>query len=840
MISLTLWDVLCALCAFVTYTLLPGAGLIYFLRRKHPVKLPQFIALSIGGSLALNALVAYGAHFSGGTLAAYGVVMIGLAIVAIIYLLVSLTWENIAIKLAVNAQNLLFLALVGLVSIIWFIVILQNGPRIDYGWDQWFHIAHVQEGLERNLIVPPNPFWADVALSETHGLWHMVLAAMGRTFRLETLTLWRVGNAYLAGLAFIVVYAVSTMIIEEPATSFLAAVVFLGSGVGAMEITRTFIYPWGSSHLCLLLSLGQFFRYWKTGTKHFLLTATISGLMPVFIHPQEYILLCFALLSLGGSAILLPLIFRQPKPINSKKIWISLLLLLVLGTPLLFFHYSNRIVALQQDAVKSGFNPNLPLYEHPLAVLLAAAFPYFWKIGLLYFAVMNFNIISLLSLKMLPVHLDTKTRWFLTTLTWAPMAAALVPGVSWLAQKVLLETYSWRLLNLVPSPIIWALLIRKWLPFSPRVERESGLATPPVEKSNWVYIVLGSLLLSVVVFSIAYTVAQDEMEPAEGIVAAEDLSPLQSRGVFDRLDQLLAEPGIVLSDPTTSYAVPGLTKHHVVLNEPSHGSRDDLLLRFVETRELLSSPVQSAAAARATLQRYGVDFIVVNKLWLDETFMAEMPFYSEYTLEFLRDNPTCFQLVYRDASFEAFQYLQCAPADIRHKGLPSEANVSAEDIEYVKPYRFTDNLSLLGFSLPDGQSFTPGVDLPMEVYWQADASISEPYAVWLELLCAYPGERLPYGRLLRRARELATGSLFLVEDAAWLLPPPSGLERGDIFKQVFTLQMPPNLVADSCGLNLYVLNQHQALHDQEILPVLLMEKGYNFTGVQLQSVEVEH
>ncbi len=838
MIPLTILNVVYSLVAFGIYTILPGASFVRVLYKQRDLGVFRFISLSIGWSMAINAFLAYGVHFAGGTLVDYGRIVILLGAVSLIYILTGL-WRNFSWKSVTKNRRFLSAVIVCIVGVVWFGIILQNGPRVDYTWDQWYHIAHVDQAIEDNCIFPSNAFWSDVELGDAYGLWHIVLGAAARVLRIDVLILWRVGNAYLAFVSFILMYVVATMILDKFSTSLLAAIVFLGSGVGAQGITRTFVYPWGISYVCMWLSLGLFFRYWKTGDRLSLLSATISGLIPIFVHPQEYIMLCFALFALTGAVGILPSILNKTGVVGSRRIWVFFLILLILGLPLMVFNYADRLVlVLQGRSRTTAANPALPLYQHPLASWLAAAFPYYWKVGMLYFAVMNFNIISLLSLRLLPDSLDAKARKFLTTLTWAPMVAAVVPGFSWLAQKVLLETYSWRLLNLIPTPMIWALLIRKWLSYAKHSARKTLGTGKKWIVIGWGYFGMGVVLLAVVATSIIHVVLQDEMKPVEGITEDWAISPLQSREVFDRLDQLMVQAGVVLSDPTTSYAVPGLTKHRVVLNEPSHGTREDIIVRYTEMRELLSSPFQPAKEAITTLQRYQVNFILVHKIWIDKSFFNGTPFYSEYTLKLLRENPACFQPVYCDQDFEAFQYIQCDPVDMKHKGQVSVEEISIDSIEHVKKQKLTNNLRFLGFSLPDKEEVASGENVTVDLYWQAEDVIREPYAVWIELIREYPEYDLPYGKVFRIIRAEITGKELGVVSFAYMPIPPSGIEPGDVYSQSFTLQVPSNMDPGYCELNLHVLNRRQFKFDQEFLPAVLMEKRHTLPTIQLRRLEV--
>ena len=831
LIPLTLGLVIRSVVAFLLHILLPSSAILTLLHdNEQHLHLLERLALSLGLSVALNSVIAYGVHFVGGTLTHYSWSMILFGVIGLLALFVQCLKGELRILLS-NVKALLITGLVLLISVLWFGVILQNGPLITYDWDQLFHIAHAREALETHRVVPKNPLWEDVSLSETYGAWHPLLASVAHTADVDLWVIWRVGNALMAGFSVIVMYTVANWVIEDPLTSLLAAVVFLASGVGFQQIMRTFIYPWGVSYFCMWMGLGSLFRYLKTGGRRWALLAALLGLTPIAIHPQEFVFFYFGAFMLGAAAFVMRICSGQSR-IELRRIWLFCLVLILIGLPLVLIKYPTRaVLSLNVTGVVDNSEPTSRLYTSPLAKVLAVAFPYFGKAGALFVNLKSFNMATLLLLWFLPKSLDPKARWFLIIMTCAPLLFAVVPGFSWLATLVLRETYAWRLLNLVPTFIVWASVIVDWLAVRKHQldfsdERQGAVA----RYWPWVYVGLAVGLLGVLAFSLMLIVRRDNLVSAAWIE-----SPLKNRTMFEYLDRASDQRAVVLSDPKTSYAVPALTKHRVVLNEPSHGSRDDIVTRFGDARALLSSPSQSPEDAWAILQQYDVYFILINKAWVGEQFFTMTDFYAPYTLDFLRNNTACFELLYDDPTFELFNVVNtCVPADIVDKGRPRQEQISLEELEYPLEKRFAGNLSLLGFSLPAAETIVPGRTLRVDIYWQAEQRIVKPYFTMVELLGDYPGRELPYGRLLRKVQAWTQDRSLAVRAVDWFSIPPLSFQPGDVFVQCFELEVPSNFIQTPGDLSVYVLNKEQVLSGQRVLPIFLMENQYIHPGLQLQ------
>jgi hypothetical protein len=835
MIPITVWEVIRSLFFLISFTVLPGLIIVYLIHRT--LRMAEVVALTFGWSLVVNVLFGYIVHFADGTLDIYIVALLTWDLLGCIWVLRGL-FRGAFKEDFQNPREWLFPALAFVIGIIWFGVILQNGPRIDYDWDHWFHIAHAREVIESQQIIPPNPYWPDIRLFEAFGMWHPLLAAVARSASVSVITLWRIGNAYMAALGFFVVYSIAGAFFSDKAKRLLAAVVFLGSGVGAMQITRTFLYPSASATLLLWISFGFLFKCLMETDRRWIFSAAVFGIVPLFIHPQEYIFLCFSAVALGISGLIWRLI-RRRSFVGLREVWIVLLALIIIGAPIMLLRYPQTLTS-SLSVEDSGSNPTdfeLRLYDSGAAKFLAAVFPYYYKSGLLFHSIVPFNLLTLFLSLLLFRYWDPERAWFMLTLVWAPTLAALLPGLSWVTHLVLKETYAWRLFNIVPTPIVWSMAISTGIAGMLRKAKHSSIGEEKDRLRDWMYFVLSIALLAGVALGIAIIVKYDELTPRNSMD-----NPLRFQAMYEFLDQLDGTPAVVLSDPMTSYTIPALTKHRVVLNERSHGDRNDIYSRFADMRRLLSDPTQSRDEAIRMLDRYQIDFIVVNKLWIDRVFFPQMSFYSDYTLGFLGDNLQCFRRMYSDQGFDIFEYRHCRPSALMHKGydpqVPIRASTNTIDSRVNKP--LTGELTLVGFSLSKSEPILPGDELSLDLYWRAEEEIFESYAVWAELLCDYPGRARVYGKLLRERQEEKGGEIFRVEDFRWLSPPVSGVAQGDVWAQPFSLKIPWSFSGQLCDLSVYVLNRRQQVFDQEMLPSLLMEKELALPRVQLKNIEVRN
>jgi hypothetical protein len=831
MIPITVWEVIRSLFFFIAFTVLPGLVIVYLLHSS--LRMAEVVALTFGWSLGVNVVFGYAVHVGGGPLETYIAVVLAWDVLGCTVVLWKLLRQDAENHFR-NLRDWLFPALVLVIGIIWFGVILQNGPRIDYDWDHWFHIAHTREVIESHQIIPPNPYWPDVELSEAFGMWHSLLAAVARSASLSVITLWRIGNAYMAALGFLIVYSTAGAFFSDRTKRLLAAVVFLGSGVGAMQITRTFLYPWGSTTLLLWTSLTLVFRHLKYKDRGSALSALVIGLIPVFIHPQEYLFVCFGLLALGTTGLLMQLAHRDI-PIDWRRVWLFLLVLIVIGLPLLLIKYPGTLARVTGNNDENrSVNAGGELYADGIARYLAVVFPYYYKSGLLFHSLAPYTVVTLLLSLLVARTMDRPRGWFLLTMVWAPTLAALLPGLSWLTQLVLNETYAWRLLNLVPTPLIWSYVMMMGV--SGRIGEKDSSADVDNQPTwgRWIYLALSATLLFGTALGIVVIIKYDELTPGNSTD-----KPLRFRAMYETLDQIAEEPAVILSDPMTSYTIPGLTPHRVVLNERSHGGRDDLLVRFTDARRLLSDPIQSPEDAIDFLDRYDVDFILVNKFWIDRVFFPKIPFYSDYTLSFLGANTACFRQVYTDQGFDVFAYLHCSPEHLKNKGLAPHDAISMDDIGHRVDEDVSDQLKLLGYSLfrrEESDSTNP--ELRVDLYWEAKEEILEPYAVWVELLCDYPGRGRALGGLLRKWYERQENQTLMVEDFGWLPIRLSGLEDQDLLVQPFSLEIPSNMTGESCDLKTYALTHYRASSEFKMLPALFIEREQTLPTIHLTEMEL--
>jgi hypothetical protein len=805
----------------------PGALVVNLFPKRDSVPRSLYIPLAVGWSLTISILMTYFVRTINGSLTTLTLLITSFNLIGIGFLLVGHVRKGLPETLPSFAWSKTTGILV-LLTVLWFIVVLMIGPRIDYAHDAWYHIAHIRQAADSNQVNPTNPYWPDVPLGRAYSTWHVILGSVVRASKADTLVVWHVGNAFLAALALPIIYTTAKTIFDDTDLSLLSAAAFMG----AEKLTGTYVYPYGITNVLLWAALGLFFSYYKRRHRYLLLSATVVGLLPIAIHPQEYIFLCF-----GVAAFLIvtwshAILNRFGESIAVKPIFLYLGLLLIIGAPLLVANYSEIVRA------NVASSANTPSSRHHLAQLLSFLFPQGYKLSSFKVEFLPFKATALIISPFLlsnPFGRD-KNR-FLLTLAWAPVLAYLVPGLSYATKLVLRETYAWRLIALIPAPMLIALILKQALP------RRSRWPANASDTFKWVMRIIALILIVLLGLSVILKISVSRQINEEG--TERDLllaSPLQAQAMFETLDHAAPQPSVVLSDPWTSYAVPGMTQHTVVLNMPAHGSREDMIVRYADMRKLLSSPIQSQEDAVDMLEAYNIEFIVVNKPQTNHLFYYfGLSFYSSYTLDFLRGNPACFENLYTDEIFEIYQFDHCDPDTLRFKGERPEP-LEETTIDCVTDLNVNGDLTLLGYSLPTGTTVAPGSEISTTLVWKAGKPLIEPYAVWLELLCDYPQQDRPYGKVFRMIRERVENADLETSTAFWLPIPPSGLNEGDLLSQPFTLSLHPDMTAigsDMCDLNTYVINREQALYNSDAIPGLLMERGYLHEGIKIARIELE-
>ena len=87
---------------------------------------------------------------------------------------------------------------------------------------------------------------------------------------------------------------------------------------------------------------------------------------------------------------------------------------------------------------------------------------------------------------------------------------------------------------------------------------------------------------------------------------------------LEYLENKTDTPGVVLSDPWTSYSVPAFTKHHIVAVPIGHASPRDArnVYRVRDAMDVLN-PYVGIETTRAVLDRYHVDYVVLNNTYTE-------------------------------------------------------------------------------------------------------------------------------------------------------------------------------------------------------------------------------
>ncbi len=247
----------------------------------------------------------------------------------------------------------------------------------------------------------------------------------------------------------------------------------------------------------------------------------------------------------------------------------------------------------------------------------------------------------------------------------------------------------------------------------------------------------------------------------DGVIAKRERerSPLLWRPELEELDARLAPGSVVLADPLTSYAVPMLTRDHVVTMLDQHSSPADghALDRVLDSRDALD-PYADWSRVREILGRYGVDAIVLNRRFNEDPpadywrpraswFIAER--------ERLDRHPAAFERMFYRGDFVAYRVRRPA-LDLLLDAPPARPFVRLyrPGLDPIGHRMVSGMPSLLGVALSP-RIAAPGDSLHGLILWRSEARLpAGSYQVAVRFDRALPGTLTPPAFLAKPVRKL--------------------------------------------------------------------------------------
>ncbi len=699
---------------FVVFLVLPGTllvNLLYGRRIRDPfVKVP----LSLGFSIAIFSFWCLAAYFAGG--GARSVMVLSLASTAALLVanvalwLRSRTGANhsdtpIPTDEGQNYGLALRLFLCALLAVV-FMLVLSRGAVFSWQTDSLDHVGTIREIVETDKIFPTNSFYAGeegLGADPRKGLFHTAVAILSISAGLEPYKVWIWLPSLLFPILLLSFFVFCRELFGRNKTALVASILF----VLCIEAINRYVlraagFPAQVAWQVYLVALLMLFRYLRAGDWRYLAGAVVLGSATGTVHIYYFFQFGLALIVF----LLFALLFRR----HDRRLITTLLttgiLSAAISIPFLVVKYQLsysvdnpfdeqlRWVLFLTDKwyVVNPVEPwNL---VGPMAIFALVLTPYLWKrakqnAGILFlFATMVVTPLIIYNPLLVPPLGDLLTAGLVRRIVFlAPYVAVLGYFVTLMLDD--LKTGAGRLAR-VRAALFLALLVVMLLPYAGRF---------------------------------AQTFSRDQMD------FERKHSAFMWYTALEYLEDETDSPGVVLSDPWTSYSVPAFTKHHIVAVPIGHASPKDArnVYRVRDAMDVLN-PYVDIETTRASLDRYHVDYVVLNNTFT-QPIVAFGWALDPRTYNNRRDkfelNPGLFQPVYNFGGVEIYKYDSSGRS--RGGGAPKLPFVSAEAPDLANPVNavFEDQFVLLGAEV-DRPSAVRGAIVRINCYWQKTGDETSP------------------------------------------------------------------------------------------------------------------
>ncbi len=643
-----------------------------------------------------------------------------------------------------------------LLGLAFFVVtlILVHGDPLLYTSDSADHIAYIRSIAVSHEVFPEQFLYKDggmlthdIRKGLMHSLWGMLNLLTGRT---DAVAIWHVISAIASVFTILALFCAGFLIFRSPGVGLIAAFLFVfvhGGGLTSYRlITTAFAFPTGKVFsLVFLFSVLAFLK--NRSTKYLTLMATAS-FAATGTHIGHLIVCAFILFyTIVGRMIEAP--SRERRELLRRTAPLMAAVTAGVNIPYVLIRYMR------------DYDPNNVIHSHLQGV--------FWITDGLYTVnpvtvFLNAGVLGLLGiLSVFILWRQSKREENLRLLLWGTIALwgilfnpLLIPPIMRFMSYLVL-----RLSTAVPASLVAAVLIKRlW-------DRSRGrhvLMSKKTTVFGWIAVIVCiGYQLAVTPSGFAYS-GRGEQKLRSGCLNVCDIN--------DYINSNIPDGSVIASDPLTSYCIPAFTDQFVVCTNDQHSVPNDstALDRIRDCRDIFS-PLSTMREIVTVIERYGVDYIVVNgripratgtHYWKPDREMALQ------AIERFGDHPSLFGLEYMSddaALFAVSEGVESAAiaeeSDGGSRGFIGERLSPGEMAELVPSE--TPGLFIKSVR-PARPSVERGGTLELDIEWVAERYC--PYRAYVaHIRFDTPFERGPlyrefYGKVYRKILENLRGERY--------------------------------------------------------------------------------
>ncbi|MBN1165220.1 MAG: hypothetical protein JXB45_11620 [Candidatus Krumholzibacteriota bacterium] len=661
------------------------------------------------------------------------------------------------------------------------ILMFKGGAFINSSSDLMDHAGTVREIVETRRIFPVNSFYAGgegLGPDPRKGFFHVCVAMICIISGVEPFSAMFWMPTLMLPLLLCAFFTFTRGIFDDRNTALVSVILFFLCFKGLDRgLLRSSGYPLYAALLVYLVAIYFMFRYLRHRRLGFLLGSALLGYTAGTIHIYYFVQLCLALFAFFIFSLI---INRKDRELLAGLVKIGLIMLLV-SIPFLIIKYQlSYSISNPYDSqprhllylTKNIFvvNPLRPWnMVGPLGALALVLTPFLFRRakesrGLLFlFSGMVTTVLIIFN--PLAVYLLGKF-----------MTYGLVRRFTLLAPYIAVAGFFTHRNIMV--------LIREG-----DLKKKLGAA---------------AFLLLLLLILVPYAVSFFRVYSPRSLEAEKKESPLVWIDALEFLEEEIATPSVILSDPYTSFSIPALTKHYIVAVPIGHSSPKDAdnVFKVKQAGDALSG-YTGLNETLAILDKYKVTYIVLNQRFAQPVYEYAWsidPRLYKGSRDKFDSAPALFEKVYQRDNLYIYRYNRSRdrriPVYEEPVARPFILSALPEAVPRVEA-EFYGRFVLLAASL-DKEAYRPGENIQVDTYWGCLRKEMTPkqYKVFIRFDTTYEkkwfySER--FSKLYRRMLQLATGRRYRFRaefNPVSGIYPPDAWKENEIVADKFRISVP--------------------------------------------------
>jgi hypothetical protein len=676
-------------------------------------------------------------------------------------------------------------------------LMLYRGGVFGWSSDAFDHVGTIREIVETRQILPADAYYGgqeNFGPDPRKGMLHACLAILSIVTGVEPFQIWLWLPAFLLPILLCGYFAFSKGLFRSSRIALLSSVLFFvcfgGLDRGNLRLVG---YPIFVAYQMYLIALFLMFKYLENEKARYLVASGFLGAVVIMVHVYYFFQFLLAL----AVFLICAALCRRERTKLPGIIAALALITLVFSAPLLVVRYRLSY----EIANPFDMQPRHLLYLTQKVFITNPVEA--WEI---------LGPIGILAFMMTPFLFRHAKRsdgiLFLFSAMVATPLIILNPLAVYVLGRIMTLGLVRRIAILAPYIAVMGYFV--YQAGSSLRGRQIGRSTAKALGFLSLFALL--LLPYAKGFPYAYGPAAIEYEKRH--------SYLLWRDALHFMQERIAAPSVMLSDPLTSFSIPAFTRHSIVNVLIGHASPQDAenIDRVIAASNALN-PYIDMERTISILDRYHVDYVVVNQTFpgpIYEQYWSINPKYYSETRKKFESHPRLFETIYDTNGIYIYRYHPAEAVSESEAGEPASLPFvfeKAPEMQEAVNVAFGDQFMLLGVDI-DKKILKRGDSLDIRCFWKCRETNTTAYyyRVFVRFDTQYRKTFLYgryYSKIYRIALQKLTGKRYRFRsehNPVNGIYPPMLWRKGEIVEDEFEIVIPRDVSAGVYDIRINLLN----------------------------------